>query len=61
MQQTARVAVEHEDEICAPLDDEERRQLASLLERLRVHHGLTARVHPGYRRLGRAEPAPRSD
>ena len=26
-------------------------RLRSLLERLRVHHGLTAGVHPGYRHL----------
>jgi DNA-binding MarR family transcriptional regulator len=56
MQQIGQIAMRHDDEVCAPLDHEERRQLAALLERLRVYHGLTAAVHPGYRHLGSAEP-----
>ncbi|MBI4494058.1 MAG: winged helix-turn-helix transcriptional regulator [Chloroflexi bacterium] len=56
LQQIGRIAMQHEDEMCAPLDDKERRQLRELLERLRVHHGLTAGVHPGYRQLGSAKP-----
>ena len=51
LRQIGQVAMQHEDAICAPLDHDERSQLRSLLERLRVHHGLTAGVHPGYRHL----------
>ena len=61
MQQIRQIAMRHEDEICAPLNPEERRQLGALLERLRVHHGLTAGVHPGYRHLGSAKPTRRPD
>ena len=51
LRQIGQLAMQHEDAICAPLDQDERRYLRSLLERLRAHHGLTVGVHPGYRRL----------
>ncbi len=51
LRQIGQIAMQHEDAICAPLKPDERRQLRSLLERLRVHHGLSVGVHPGYRRL----------
>jgi DNA-binding MarR family transcriptional regulator len=57
MRQVRRIALEHENELSAALDDEERRQLSALLQRLRVHHGLTAGVHPGYRHLGQRRGA----
>ncbi|GAA0961539.1 MarR family winged helix-turn-helix transcriptional regulator [Actinocorallia libanotica] len=44
------LAPAHEDEICAPLDREQRALLASLLEALAAHHALAPGVHPGYRR-----------
>jgi DNA-binding MarR family transcriptional regulator len=61
LRQVGQIAMGQEDEICAPLDDGERRLLRSLLERLRVHHGLTAGVHPGYRHLGSAAPTRHSE
>jgi len=61
LRQVGQIAIGQEDEICAPLDDEERGQLRSLLERLRVHHGLTAGVHPGYRHLGSTAPTRRPE
>ena len=51
LQRIGQIAMQHDDAICAPLDRDERRQLRSLLEKLRVHHGLAAGVHPGYRHL----------
>jgi DNA-binding MarR family transcriptional regulator len=51
LRQVGQIAAEHEDELCAPLDAEERSQLRSLLQRLRAHYGLTPGVHPGYRHL----------
>ena len=56
LQQVGQAAIRHDQSICEPLGDEERQQLATLLERLRIHHGLSAGVHPGFRHIGRAEP-----
>jgi len=41
-------AQEHEAELTAPLTEQERTQLAALLEKLRDAHGLDPLVHPGY-------------
>jgi DNA-binding MarR family transcriptional regulator len=49
-----RIAREHQDSLCAALDDRERAQLAGLLRRIAEHQGLRPGVHPGYGRL-RAE------
>ncbi|WP_433801625.1 MarR family winged helix-turn-helix transcriptional regulator [Actinomycetospora sp. CA-084318] len=46
-----RLAAEHEDDLLAPLDAEERRTLATLLGRVAAAEGLTPGVHPGYRDL----------
>lgn len=45
------VAREHEADLLAALDDDERRQLTALLERVAQQQGLTPGVHPGYRYL----------
>jgi DNA-binding MarR family transcriptional regulator len=50
--QIGQIATAHDGDLCAPLDDEERQQLAALLRRLQAHHGLTPGVHPGYRLIG---------
>lgn len=47
-----RVAVEHDDDICASLTPEERKQLSLLLNKLATDQQLTPGVHPGYRRIG---------
>ncbi|WP_433060569.1 MarR family winged helix-turn-helix transcriptional regulator [Dactylosporangium sp. CS-033363] len=43
------IATEHDDEILAGLEPEERRQLTGLLQRIADQQGLTPGVHPGYR------------
>jgi DNA-binding MarR family transcriptional regulator len=49
MKELGRVGAAHEDDICAPLDPAERRELNRLLRRLADQQGLTPGVHPGYR------------
>jgi DNA-binding MarR family transcriptional regulator len=49
MTQMRRVGSAHEDDICAALDDEQRAQLAGLLEAIASQQGLTPGIHPGYR------------
>ena len=52
-EQIGRIAREHDDAICAPLNTDERQQLTDLLIRIASQEGLSPGVHPGYRRLGR--------
>jgi len=52
-EQIGRIAREHDDAICAALNNEERRQLNGLLSRIANQQGLSPGVHPGYRHLGR--------
>lgn len=49
-----RIAREHQEALCAALNPGERETLASLLSRIAEQQDLTAGVHPGYRKLGRA-------
>jgi DNA-binding MarR family transcriptional regulator len=51
-QQIAPIGADHEDEICAGLDHDERAQLHDLLEQIAERQGLTPGVHPGYRHPG---------
>ncbi|MFB9909165.1 MarR family winged helix-turn-helix transcriptional regulator [Allokutzneria oryzae] len=51
LRQAMVTSVEHDEEICAPLSQDERDVLARLLERLSGAHGLLPGVHPGYRHL----------
>ena len=55
LEQMRRVAYEHQDALCAALDDSERAQLAGLLARISAQQGLTPGVHPGFRKLGGGE------
>lgn len=57
LEELAPLARDHEDEICAGLDRDERAQLNGLLERIAAHQGLTPGVHPGYRQPTR-DPEP---
>jgi len=50
--QARRAADEYEAELLAELDEPERRQLASLPQRLVLHAGLAPGVHPGLHRPG---------
>jgi DNA-binding MarR family transcriptional regulator len=57
--EVGRVALEHNDAICQPLDPAERDQLLALLGKIADGQGLTPGVHPGYGRLGRKGPPTR--
>jgi DNA-binding MarR family transcriptional regulator len=46
-----RVAREHQENLCAALNEKEREQLASLLRRIADDQGLRPGVHPGFSRL----------
>ena len=46
-----RIAREHQDSLCAALNDDERGQLATLLRRIAEDQGLRPGVHPGFGRL----------
>ena len=59
LQRIDRVAGEHQDALCAALDEPERAQLAALLRRIADEQGLTPGVHPGYRTLGSQRPKSR--
>jgi len=50
------IARELQDALCAALNKSEREQLAAFLTRIAAQQGLTSGVHPGYRKLGGAEP-----
>ncbi|WP_067135925.1 MarR family winged helix-turn-helix transcriptional regulator [Microtetraspora malaysiensis] len=50
MSKMRELATAHEDEICAALDDDQRAQLTGLLEAIAAQQGLTAGVHPGFRK-----------
>ncbi|MFC4942320.1 MarR family winged helix-turn-helix transcriptional regulator [Pseudonocardia sp. GCM10023141] len=45
------VGREHDDAVCAALDDGERAVLRGLLVRIAAEQGLTPGVHPSYRRI----------
>jgi DNA-binding MarR family transcriptional regulator len=47
-----RIAREHNNALCAALDEQEREQLARLLRRIADEQGLKPGVHPGFSRLG---------
>jgi DNA-binding MarR family transcriptional regulator len=46
-------SAEHEAELCAGLDADERKQLIALLSRMAADHGLPTGVHPGVAEDGR--------
>jgi DNA-binding MarR family transcriptional regulator len=49
LQAIGAIAREHSQALLTALSDDERRQLASLLQRVADQQGLTRGVHPGYR------------
>jgi DNA-binding MarR family transcriptional regulator len=56
LEQIGRIAREHQDALYAALDESERAQLTDFLTRIAAQQQLTPSVHPGYRRLGGAQP-----
>jgi DNA-binding MarR family transcriptional regulator len=56
LRRIGRIAREHQDALCAALDESERAQLAGLLTRIAAQQQLTPGIHPGYRKLGAARP-----
>jgi hypothetical protein len=54
LHEIGRVAREHEDALCAALDESERTSLTEFLTRIAAEQQLVPGVHPGYRRLGAA-------
>jgi len=53
------IAREHQDALCAALDESERAQLVDFLRRIAAEQQLTPGIHPGYRKLGGARPKKR--
>jgi DNA-binding MarR family transcriptional regulator len=56
LEQIGRIAGEHQDALCTALDESERAQLTGFLMRIAAQQQLTPGIHPGYRRLGGAQP-----
>lgn len=56
LEKVGRIAHQHQEDICAALDESERAQLAEFLTRIATQQQLTPGVHPGYRRLGSTPP-----
>ncbi len=52
LQQIGRTALEHEDALCAALNESERAQLADLLTRIATQQQLSPGIHPNIRKLG---------
>ncbi len=50
-----RVSHEHQQAVCAALDDRERAQLAEFLRRIADEQGLKPGVHPGFGLLGKGD------
>ena len=55
-QAIGRIAREHQKSLLAALSEEERGQLAALLQRIADQQGLIPRVHPGYAKAERLPP-----
>ena len=56
LEQITKIKLEHQDALCAALNDAERAQLAELLARIATEQRLAPGIHPAYRRLGDGEP-----
>jgi DNA-binding MarR family transcriptional regulator len=52
MAEIGKISWEHNESLCAALNDEERETLVNLLQRIADREGLTPGVHPGFSRLG---------
>jgi DNA-binding MarR family transcriptional regulator len=52
-EQIGRIGREHQNALCAALDESEQALLAQFLTRIAAQQQLTPGVHPGFRRLGK--------
>ncbi len=52
LEQIERIGREHQDALCAALDESERAQLAGFLARIAAQQGLKPGIHPGFRKYG---------
>ena len=52
LEQIVRVAGQHQDDLCAALDESEREQLVGYLRRIAEQQGLAPGIHPGWKPLG---------
>jgi DNA-binding MarR family transcriptional regulator len=52
LEQIWRIGREHQDALCAALDESERAQLAGFLARIAAQQGLKPGIHPGFRKYG---------
>ena len=55
LRQIGQLARSHNENICSGLDDTERAQLRSLLQKVAAHQGLLPGIHPGYKDLGSSD------
>lgn len=51
MDEIATIAVDHEADLTAALDEDERDRLGDYLRRMATQQGITPGVHPGYRKI----------
>lgn len=58
LEQVRSIGREHQDALCAALDESERAHLTDLLARIAVEQRLTPGVHPGFRKLGGGPATP---
>lgn len=49
LKEIARIARQHEDDLCAALDEAEREQLVGYLRRIADQQGLAPGIHPGWK------------
>jgi DNA-binding MarR family transcriptional regulator len=52
LEQIGRIAREHQDSLCAALDESEQARLTDFLTRIAAQQQLAPGIHPGYRRPG---------
>jgi DNA-binding MarR family transcriptional regulator len=55
LRQIVRIARQHQNDLCAALDEAEREQLAAFLRRIADQQGLTPGVHPGWKLMGEGQ------
>lgn len=51
-----KISWQHNESLCVALNEEERKTLVNLLQRIADREGLTPGVHPGFSRLGEKAP-----